>query len=94
MEQNCPECGSYNIQYITSGIICNDCINKPIQILADTNTSKKQSRCNRCKREYEIEDIDPDDRNFNIERLCPDCEFDIAEREIIGAYFFGNQVIK
>jgi hypothetical protein len=32
--------------------------------------------CDRCKREYECEDIESDDRNFNIERLCPDCKED------------------
>jgi len=39
--------------------------------------------CDICKREYEADDDLSDDRNFNIERLCPDCEYDIAESEII-----------
>jgi len=39
--------------------------------------------CDRCKREYEADEKLSDDRNFNIERLCLDCEYDSIGSEDI-----------
>jgi hypothetical protein len=35
--------------------------------------------CDRCKREYETDDEEIFDRNFNKEKLCPDCESDMED---------------
>jgi len=52
MLQNCPKCGSYNIQITTGGIICNDCEKIPIQFLVadqtEDNHNLKRVQCPTC----------------------------------------------